>query len=65
MERVSQERDLTMGWCVNCHRTAQVEMKGNAYYDKLHSQLVKKYGKQRDAFFVQDIGGLECVKCHY
>jgi mono/diheme cytochrome c family protein len=54
---------LTMGWCVNCHRETNVKVEGNAYYDKIHQELSKKYGK--DKLTVSDMGGLECGKCHY
>ncbi|MBL7885561.1 MAG: c-type cytochrome [Flavobacterium sp.] len=54
---------LTMGWCVNCHRETNVKMEGNAYYEKIHAELSKKYGK--DKLTVSDMGGLECGKCHY
>jgi cytochrome c551/c552 len=54
---------LTMGWCINCHRETNVKMEGNAYYDKIHDELSKKYGK--DKLTVKDMGGLECGKCHY
>jgi mono/diheme cytochrome c family protein len=62
MEVVRQHSKLTMGWCINCHRTTEVNAKGNAYYDKLleiHSSNSKAPLK------VEDIGGLECGKCHY
>lgn len=54
---------LTMGWCIDCHRQTNVKMEGNAYYDKIHAELSKKYGK--DKLTVKDMGGLECGKCHY
>jgi len=54
---------LTMGWCIDCHRQTNVKMEGNAYYDKIHEELSKKYGK--DQLTVKDMGGLECGKCHY
>jgi mono/diheme cytochrome c family protein len=54
---------LTMGWCIDCHRETNVKMEGNAYYDKIHEELSKKYGK--DKLTVKDMGGLECGKCHY
>lgn len=54
---------LTMGWCINCHRETNVKMEGNAYYEKIHAELSKKYGK--DKLTVSDMGGLECGKCHY
>ena len=63
MEVVSQFSPLTMGWCIDCHRTTDVNVKDNAYYTKIHEALAKKYGK--DTFTVADMGGLECGKCHY
>ena len=54
---------LTMGWCINCHRATDVKMEGNAYYDKIHKELSKKYGV--DKLTAAQMGGLECGKCHY
>ncbi|PKB42126.1 quinol:cytochrome c oxidoreductase pentaheme cytochrome subunit [Cellulophaga sp. RHA19] len=63
MEVVSQHAPLTMGWCINCHRETNVKMEGNAYYDKIHEELSKKYGVGKLTAAMQ--GGLECGKCHY
>ena len=61
-----QENDLTMGWCIDCHRTTGVEMADNGYYDKMHAELKEKYAAEgKTIFTVEDIGGLECAKCHY
>ena len=54
---------LTMGWCIECHRETDVKMEGNAYYDKIHKELSKKYGV--DKLTAAQMGGLECGKCHY
>jgi len=62
MEVVEQQTNLTMGWCVECHRTTEVNSKGNAYYEKL---LEYHKGKGNEIMTVEDIGGLECAKCHY
>lgn len=62
MDVVYQHAPLTMGWCINCHRETNVNAKGNAYYDnlvELHSE------KSKEPMKVEDIGGLECAKCHY
>ena len=62
MDVVYQYSELTMGWCINCHRETEVNAKGNDYYKKLvelHNSSSKKPMK------VEDIGGLECSKCHY
>jgi len=66
MTTVEQKAPLTMRWCVDCHRTTEVAMEGNAYYDRLHKALKEKYKGQYDVkFTVEKIGGLECQKCHY
>ena len=62
MDVVYQYSTLTMGWCINCHRETNVNTKDNEYYSKLvelHSEQSKEPMK------VEDIGGLECSKCHY
>ncbi len=63
MEVVGQYASLTMGWCINCHRETEVNAEGNDYYNKLlewHST-----NNDDEPMVVEDIGGLECVKCHY
>jgi cytochrome c551/c552 len=70
MDKVSQFSDLSMGWCINCHRTTKVDFNtsdstGNKFYsiyEKFHNDI--KSGKM-DSVTVSDIGGLECQKCHY
>ncbi len=62
MEVVEQFAPLTMGWCISCHKETKVDTKGNAYYDnlvELHAQ------HSNEPLKVEDIGGLECAKCHY
>lgn len=62
MEVVEQRSSLTMGWCIDCHRKTEVNTKDNAYYDK----LVELHNKtNKEPLKVQNIGGLECSKCHY
>ena len=62
MDVVKQYSNLTMGWCIECHRTTDVKTKDNAYYD----ELVKLHDKANsEPMKVEDIGGLECAKCHY
>jgi NAD-dependent SIR2 family protein deacetylase len=63
MEIMSQHSPLTMGWCINCHRETNVKMEGNAYYEKIHEELAKKYGVEQVT--AAEMGGLECGKCHY
>ncbi len=63
MEVMYQYAPLTMGWCVNCHRETNVQVEGNAYYEKIHAELSKKYGVEQ--LTAAQMGGLECGKCHY
>ena len=69
MDKVSQQAELSMGWCINCHRQTKVNFNtdstGNRFYslyEKFHNDI--KAGKM-DSVTVKDIGGLECQKCHY
>jgi mono/diheme cytochrome c family protein len=70
MDKVKQFSELSMGWCINCHRESKVDFntdstKGNQFYsiyEKFHNDI--KNGKM-DSVTVKDIGGLECQKCHY
>ena len=74
MDEVYQFSELSMGWCVNCHRDTKVDFykvdsvgrkTGNKFYsiyEKFHNDI--KSGKM-DSVTVKDIGGLECQKCHY
>jgi mono/diheme cytochrome c family protein len=63
MEIMYQFSPLTMGWCIDCHRETNVDLKGNEYYAKIHKELSKKYGV--DKLTIAQMGGLECGKCHY
>ncbi len=63
MEEVYQHAPLTMGWCIDCHKETQVNLKGNEYYAKIHADLAKKYGVDRVT--IAQLGGKECGKCHY
>jgi mono/diheme cytochrome c family protein len=62
MEVVRQHSTLTMGWCINCHRETVVKTEGNAYYDKLVELHNSSNGQPMR---VENIGGLECSRCHY
>ncbi len=65
MDVVQQQGNLSMGWCVNCHRTTEVNFTTNDFYkpyEVLHEKL--KSG-EIDAIHAADIGATECQKCHY
>ena len=67
MEVVAQYSPLSMGWCIQCHKETEVSSFGdNNYYlesfKQYHDDI--KSGN-REKITVEDIGGLECQKCHY
>jgi len=71
MPEVYQFSNLSMGWCINCHRDTKVDFynketgTGNKYYsiyEKFHKDI--KSGKM-DSVTVEKMGGTECQKCHY
>ena len=69
MEVMYQYSELTMGWCINCHRETEVK-KANGYYanaeegtQTINERLAAKFHDEK--ITVEKIGGLECGKCHY
>jgi mono/diheme cytochrome c family protein len=68
MGEVKQFADLSMGWCVNCHRNTQVKFKDNGFYsiyEKFHEDLKSGKIDSTKGITVEKIGGTECQKCHY
>ena len=63
MEEVEQFSPLTMGWCIDCHKTTELKVESNAYYANIHEAMSEKYGV--DKITVAQMGGQECGKCHY
>ena len=62
---MKQQNDLSMGWCINCHRQTQVNFVENKYYEhytKLHDDL--KAGLI-DTITAEKIGANDCARCHY
>lgn len=65
MHIMRQHADLSMGWCVNCHRDTRVDFADNSYYDtyiKLHEQLRAGI---IDTIRADHIGANDCMSCHY
>ena len=71
MPEVYQFAELSMGWCINCHRESKVDFynkadsTGNKFYsiyEKFHTDLKNH---KMDSVTVENIGGTECQKCHY
>lgn len=65
MDEVYQFSNLSMGWCINCHRETNVKFTENGFYsiyEKYHDAIKKG---EMDSVSVEAIGGTECQKCHY
>jgi len=68
MGEVYQFADLSMGWCINCHRETKVQFNDNGFYsiyEKYHADLKNGTIDSTKGITVEKIGGTECQKCHY
>ena len=64
---------LTMGWCIECHNKAEIDLASSGYYEEIHHRLkdnlrgneeLRKY-MEDGKITVKELGGWECAKCHY
>ncbi len=65
MDVLTQHADLSMGWCLDCHKTRKVQFIENDYYatyKEFHDQITSG---MIDSVTVEQIGGTDCMKCHY
>ena len=64
MDEIIQVNDLSMGWCIECHRTKEVNFANKFYdqYKQLHEEIARG---EKSKVFVTDVGGEDCQKCHY
>ncbi|MFO7670888.1 MAG: cytochrome c3 family protein [Bacteroidales bacterium] len=65
MDRVRQVSDLSMGWCINCHRDTEVQFFDNAFYDQYKELHEKVKSGEIERVTADLTGGTECSKCHY
>jgi cytochrome c553 len=64
-DMIRQVYDMSMGWCLNCHRTRKLDVKNNQFYSQ-YRELAEKLKKgEIDSITVAMTGGRECMKCHY
>ena len=62
----TQSADLSMGWCLDCHRNRKVNFESNEYYKGTFEEYQKKFkDKMIDSILVVEVGGENCMKCHY
>jgi hypothetical protein len=66
MHVIEQTTDLSMGWCLDCHRSRKVDFLENDYYAMTFEELHRKISMGTvDSVLVEEIGGTDCMKCHY
>jgi len=64
---------LSMGWCIECHNKASIDLASSEYYEEMHNRMkddVRGNEELRriledDKITVKELGGWECAKCHY
>jgi len=65
MDEIIQVEDLSMGWCIECHRTKAVQFTNNKFYEQYSEPHKKMENGDIDEVTVQMMGGDDCQKCHY
>jgi len=65
MDRIMQVHDLSMGWCINCHRNTEVQFFDNDFYARYKDMHKKVESGEISRITVNTIGGNDCQKCHY
>ncbi len=65
MHVVRQVNDLSMSWCLECHRQTKVDFMENDYYsifEAFHAELEEGL---KDSILAVNIGANNCSSCHY
>lgn len=65
MNVIVQVKDLSMGWCLDCHKSMKVNFQGNKFYSVYKDLAEKIKNGTIDSVTVEMAGGRECMKCHY
>lgn len=61
-----QFSELSMGWCLDCHRSKKVDFMGNDYYKETFKEYHDQFKNNTiDSLTVAELGGENCMKCHY
>lgn len=64
-DRIKLNQNMTMGWCIECHRTKTVNFRDNRFYSDYKELAEKIRNGGADSVSVERTGGTECMKCHY
>lgn len=59
MPKVEQVEDMTMAWCIDCHRETEVDL-DNEYYTETFDFL-----EGHEELTISELGGTDCSSCHY
>jgi hypothetical protein len=65
MDKVMQVNDLSMGWCLDCHRTREMDIMSNDFYSVYMKLREDVLANRTDMVTARMTGGTECMKCHY
>jgi hypothetical protein len=65
INEIRQVPDLSMGWCINCHRTKKIDFHNDLFYSQYRGLVEKMKKGVIDSVTVSMIGGRDCMKCHY
>ncbi len=65
MDIITQVSDLSMGWCIDCHRIKKLDVRSNTYYTEYRDLAERLRKGEVDSVTVGMLGGTECMKCHY
>jgi hypothetical protein len=60
-----QEQELSMKWCLDCHAESYLRLDENNYYNNYQILYFRHDGLGSDSVSMKQIGGWECMKCHY
>ena len=62
MDRVIQVQDLSMDWCINCHRTTEVQSFDSKFYVRYEEKDEKLKNGEVTKITVNMVGGSVCQK---
>jgi hypothetical protein len=65
MDIIVQVSDLSMGWCVECHRTRKVNFQTNNFFTEYKDMMEKVRSGRADTVTAEMLGATDCMKCHY
>jgi hypothetical protein len=65
MHIVRQVEDLSMGWCLSCHRDTDVNFTDNPYYEIYQNLHDKIRNGEIEGVTAARLGGDDCMTCHH